>query len=280
MPRREIGGSSDTQEPAVVSDSKQDARSGPLSTVEHRDNRETAHRASEILALLPQVPQPPLASPSSSKQASNEGAEAAADPEAGTSSSPAGDSQELSEEEQREVEKLKDRDREVRAHEQAHVAAAGPYSRGGPKYEYERGPDSRRYAVGGEVGIDTSPVEGDPEATIQKARVVKRAALAPAEPSGQDRQVAAEASRMETEARREIAKRDRDDGSASGPTQAAASDTATEVEDPEVGHAGGRTSGSGSKADAGDAARVLELLGSRQESGSDRRGAGHLDILA
>ena len=280
MPRREIGGSSDTQEPAVVSDSKQDARSGPLSTVEHRDNRETAHRASEILALLPQVPQPPLASPSSSKQASNEGAEAAADPEAGTSPSPAGDSQELSEEEQAEVEKLRDRDREVRAHEQAHVAAAGPYSRGGPKYEYERGPDSRRYAVGGEVSIDTSAVEGDPEATIQKAQVVKRAALAPAEPSSQDRQVAAEASRMEAEARREIAKQDREEEPANGHTAAGASDGTTGFVDPESEPPGGSTSGTGSKADAGYAAQVLELLGDRQESGSDQRGAGHPDILA
>ena len=211
---------------------------------------------------------------------SNEGAEAAADPEAGTSSSPAGDSQELSEEEQAEVEKLKDRDRDVRAHEQAHVAAAGPYSRGGPKYEYERGPDSRRYAVGGAVSIDTSAVEGDPEATIQKAQVVKRAALAPAEPSSQDRQVAAEASRMEAEARREIAKQDREEEPANGHTAAGASDGTTGFVDPESEPPGGSTSGTGSKADAGDAAQVLELLGDRQESGSDQRGAGHLDILA
>ena len=249
--------------------------SSPKHAAENRDNGEIAQRDPEILSLLPQVPQPPLSPASDDREGSNEGAAAADDPRAGTGLMPAGDSQELSEEEQREVEKLKDRDREVRTHEQAHVAAAGPYSRGGPKYEYERGPDSRKYAVGGEVSIDTSKVEGEPEATIQKAQVVKRAALAPAEPSSQDRQVAAEASRMEAEARREISKRDREEGSANGPA-AAGANGATGVR--ESDQAGGRTSGTGSKADAGDAARVGELLGSHQ--GSDEGGGGHLDILA
>ena len=40
------------------------------------------------------------------------------------------------------------------------------------------------------MAIDVSPVAGDPRATIEKADQVKRAALAPAEPSPQDRQVA------------------------------------------------------------------------------------------
>ena len=111
---------------------------------------------------------------------------------------------ELSDEEQQEVTELKQRDREVRAHEQAHLSAAGPYARGGAQYDYESGPDGHRYATGGEVSIDTAPVRDDPAATIQKARVVKRAALAPAEPSAQDRRVAAEAGRMENKARREL----------------------------------------------------------------------------
>lgn len=115
---------------------------------------------------------------------------------------PTGD-QDLSEEEQREVQELKNRDREVRAHEQAHLAAAGPHATGGPTYEYQRGPDNRQYAVGGEVQIDTSP-EKDPEATIRKAQTVRRAAQAPAEPSSQDRSVAAAAARLEAEARQEL----------------------------------------------------------------------------
>ncbi|GAB5402463.1 MAG: hypothetical protein Aurels2KO_06940 [Aureliella sp.] len=107
---------------------------------------------------------------------------------------------ELSEEEQQQVDELKARDREVRQHEQAHVSAGGGHVTGGPTYSYQRGPDGKRYAIGGEVQIDTSPVEGDPEATAQKARVVRAAALAPAEPSGQDLRVAANATKMEQEA--------------------------------------------------------------------------------
>jgi len=111
----------------------------------------------------------------------------------------------LSEEEQTQVDELKTRDREVRTHEQAHLAAAGPYAKGGPSFEYQQGPDGARYAIGGEVQIDTAPVSGDPEATLQKARVIRAAASAPAEPSGQDRAVAAQASQMEATARAELA---------------------------------------------------------------------------
>ena len=86
---------------------------------------------------------------------------------------------ELSEEERRILNELRARDAEVRAHEQAHLAAAGPYANGAPTFEFQTGPDGRQYAVGGEVSIDTSPVPGDPEATVRKAQTVKRAALAP-----------------------------------------------------------------------------------------------------
>lgn len=110
----------------------------------------------------------------------------------------------LTDEDQKEVERLRERDREVRAHEQAHAAAGGSHIRGGIKYEYTTGPDGRRYATGGEVSIDTSPVPGDPQKTIQKAQQIRRAAMAPAEPSGADRQAAAAASRMEAEARQEL----------------------------------------------------------------------------
>lgn len=108
--------------------------------------------------------------------------------------------------EERLLMKLRQVDREVRAHEQAHLMAAGPYARGSPHYEYVRGPDGRLYAVGGEVKIDTSPVPGDPEATLEKAQAIKRAALAPANPSPQDRLVAALADRMATKAMMEIQK--------------------------------------------------------------------------
>ncbi|MEM7606799.1 MAG: putative metalloprotease CJM1_0395 family protein, partial [Myxococcota bacterium] len=99
-----------------------------------------------------------------------------------------------------EVERLRQRDREVRNHELAHAAAAGPYG-GPPRYELERGPDGTMYATGGNVRIDVSPVPGDPDATIRKMRQVRRAALAPAEPSAQDRRVAAPAAAEEAKAR-------------------------------------------------------------------------------
>lgn len=111
---------------------------------------------------------------------------------------------ELNAEEKGELEKLKAHDREVRAHEAAHKAAAGNLARGGAQFEFETGPDGRRYAVGGEVSIDTSKVSGDPQATISKAQTIRRAANAPAQPSGQDRAVAAQANRMEAEARQEL----------------------------------------------------------------------------
>lgn len=58
--------------------------------------------------------------------------------------------------EQRELAEFKDRDQEVRAHEQAHQRAGGQYA-GSPTYSVTRGPDGRSYAVGGEVQIDVSP---------------------------------------------------------------------------------------------------------------------------
>lgn len=113
--------------------------------------------------------------------------------------------QELSDSDRRLVEELQTRDREVRAHEAAHKAAAGSLARGAASFSYEQGPGGRRYAVGGEVSIDTSPVSGDPQATLQKAQTIRAAALAPAQPSNTDRAVAAKAGQMAASARAEIA---------------------------------------------------------------------------
>ena len=106
--------------------------------------------------------------------------------------------------EQEQIQQLAARDREVRNHERAHAAVGGQYA-GAPRYEFQRGPDGVSYAIGGEVSISTSPVNGNPQMTIEKAQIIKRAALAPAEPSAQDRKVAAEAMQMEMEARVELA---------------------------------------------------------------------------
>jgi hypothetical protein len=92
----------------------------------------------------------------------------------------------------------------VKAHEAAHRASAGGQARGGASYDYQSGPDGKRYAIGGHVDIDVSPVDGNPRATLAKAMIAQRAALAPADPSGQDRAVAASAAQMALQAQKEL----------------------------------------------------------------------------
>lgn len=113
------------------------------------------------------------------------------------------DGTELTEEEKKIVEDLKARDEEVRRHENAHKAVGGTYT-GAIEYEYTRGPDGRQYAVAGKVSIDTSTIPGDPAATIEKLRIVQAAALAPADPSGADKAVAAKAAAAQREAEAEL----------------------------------------------------------------------------
>ncbi len=119
-------------------------------------------------------------------------------------------SDELTVEEQDQQRELEKRDQEVRRHEQAHAAAAGAHTRGGPSFEFETGPDGKQYAVAGEVQIDTTPVRNDPQATVTKMQQVRRAALAPANPSAQDRAVAANAASEEQKARAELVEKRQD----------------------------------------------------------------------
>lgn len=77
-------------------------------------------------------------------------------------------------------------------------------AQGGATFSYQRGPDGVRYAVGGEVKIDTAAVQGDPVATLEKAQRIRAAALAPAQPSSQDLNVAAQAAQLAVQARAEI----------------------------------------------------------------------------
>jgi len=101
---------------------------------------------------------------------------------------------------QQEIQKLKDRDQEVKAHEQAHLAAAGGFATGSAHFTYVTGPDGQRYATGGDVGIDVSEIPNDPQATLRKAETIRRAAMAPAQPSGQDYSVASKATAMAAKA--------------------------------------------------------------------------------
>jgi hypothetical protein len=98
---------------------------------------------------------------------------------------------------------LQARDQQVRAHEQAHLAASGGLATSGASYTYQKGPDGVSYAIGGEVSIDVSAGR-TPEETIARANTIRAAALAPADPSGQDRAVAAAASQLEQQARAEL----------------------------------------------------------------------------
>ncbi len=111
---------------------------------------------------------------------------------------------ELSEGDLNVIRELKQRDSEVRAHEAAHLAAAGSIANGGASFSYQQGPDGVRYAIGGEVSIDTSAISGDPAATLRKADTIRRAALAPAQPSGADLQAAASATVMAAQALAEL----------------------------------------------------------------------------
>ncbi len=113
------------------------------------------------------------------------------------------DGEPVSQEEMAYLAELKKVDVAVRAHEQAHLAAAGGLAKGGASFSYKRGPDGNKYAVGGEVQIDTSR-GATPQETLAKMMKVRAAALAPASPSPQDRKVAAAASSAMTEARLEV----------------------------------------------------------------------------
>lgn len=136
---------------------------------------------------------------------------------AGQATASASSTTQLSQEALALIDQLKSRDLEVRQHEQAHMAAAGGLATSGASYTYQRGPNGVSYAIGGEVNIDTSP-GATPEETIQRARTIQAAALAPADPSGADRAVAAQAQQMEAQARAELAQRAYQNEPAAAPT--------------------------------------------------------------
>ena len=106
------------------------------------------------------------------------------------------------------IAELQSIDAKVKAHEMAHASVGGQYA-GSPSYSYVKGPDGRLYAVAGEVPIDVSP-EDTPEKTIRKMQQVIAAALAPADPSPQDIQVASIAARILAEAISELSRIERE----------------------------------------------------------------------
>lgn len=124
-------------------------------------------------------------------------------PEAENTEKPKEQTQELSQEEKQQIAELKARDIEVKAHEQAHMAAAAGINASAPSYDYQVGPDGKKYAVGGEVSISFSK-SSNPADNLKKAQTMKAAALAPANPSAQDMSVARSADQMIIEAQKEI----------------------------------------------------------------------------
>lgn len=96
------------------------------------------------------------------------------------------------------------RDREVRAHERAHLAVLGGAAASGILYDTAVGPGGERIAVGGRIAVDLAEVPGDPEATLRKARSVIAAAHAPGNPSAADLRTAARAYELERKAMEEL----------------------------------------------------------------------------
>ncbi|HEY0833457.1 MAG TPA: putative metalloprotease CJM1_0395 family protein [Azospirillum sp.] len=115
---------------------------------------------------------------------------------------------------QQQVSELRQADSSVRRHEAAHQSAGGAYA-GGAAFQTVQGPDGRSYAVGGEVPIDISP-EREPQATIRKMETVKRAALAPADPSPQDLRVAAQADAQKAQAQQDLRREQEQGGGSEG----------------------------------------------------------------
>ncbi|WP_342347787.1 putative metalloprotease CJM1_0395 family protein [uncultured Nitrospira sp.] len=71
-------------------------------------------------------------------------------------------SQETPSIQKKDIVELQNRAREVKNHEQAHIAASGGLAKSGASFSFQRGSDGKFYAVGGEVSIDTSLVPGNP----------------------------------------------------------------------------------------------------------------------
>lgn len=94
-----------------------------------------------------------------------------------------------------QVERLRQRDSEVRRHEQAHAAALGAYA-GVISYTYQIGPDGKAYAIGGATVV-RPPGGNSPEQRAAWGRTVRNAAFAAGEPSAADVAVAADATRMQ-----------------------------------------------------------------------------------
>ena len=89
----------------------------------------------------------------------------------------------------RVLDKFRNKDSEVRTHEQAHASighTTSPIS-----YNYQEGPDGKMYAVGGSVRLDTS-IPDDPKAAAFKLDMIQKAASGPSNLSSADGAIASQ----------------------------------------------------------------------------------------
>ncbi len=107
--------------------------------------------------------------------------------------------------EQEQVRDLKNIERQVRNHEQAHKQTGGKLA-GQVKYRFTAGPDGKHYITGGSTPIDISKIANNPQGTIDKMEQVIKAAMAPQQPSQEDYRVAALAKQIIMESRVELQK--------------------------------------------------------------------------
>lgn len=105
--------------------------------------------------------------------------------------------------EQKVIDELKRRDKEVRAHEAVHGSDPRLVKIGAAQFDYTIGPDGKAYATGGRVTLSTGNSR-TPEEALSKAEALKKAAMAPGEPSSKDFQALNSAAAMEFEARHRI----------------------------------------------------------------------------
>jgi hypothetical protein len=111
---------------------------------------------------------------------------------------------EMTLEQANELKRMQTQADKVVSHEGAHAMVGGTLMLGGPVYQYELGPDGEVYETAGQSRIDMSPIAGNPQGTIFKMQHVKRAAMAPLNPSGADRVVASQADQIENQARKHL----------------------------------------------------------------------------
>jgi len=89
------------------------------------------------------------------------------------------------------LDKFKTQDRKMKIHESLHSTLLGT----NVSYKYQRGPDGRLYAVGGETTLDTS-IPKDPKEAMLKIEQIKKSATAAPELSHADLNIASGANIM------------------------------------------------------------------------------------